>query len=202
MKANVVVAVVIILFLLGTVVASYFFLHLQQQDVLFNANSIQLTGQSYLTWQAGAIPDNVFSIFSLQIVGDVSSVGSGVDFYLVDANNYPSWTTDIGQRSTLSVVHLNSNALSSQSAQDRFSFTPLNWSWLYIVVLVNDDYPNAINASVNVSIILRYTNLFSFVGFIAGLTILSIAVVIAIVKVIVSKRTNVRETATNGANSP
>jgi len=157
-KANVVVAVVIILVILGTVVAAYSFLHLQQQDVLLNENSIQVDGQSYLTWQAGVIPGNVFSIFSLQIVGNVSSVGTGVDFYLVDANNYPSWTTDIGQRSALAVVHLNSDALSSQSAQDRFSFTPLNWSWLYIVVLVNDEYPNQNNASVNVSLALRYTN--------------------------------------------
>jgi hypothetical protein len=194
MKAIIVVAVVIVLALIGISVADYSYTHLQEEDVIFNENSLQVDGQSYGTWQANIIPGNVFSIFSVQIVGNVSSVGTGVDFYLVNETNYPSWTTNIGQRSAFSVVHLNSDALSSQSAQERFSFTPSSFD-SYIVVLVNDGYPNANGASVNVSLALRYTNEFSFGGFIAGLAMLSIALVTAMVRVIVSKRTYARETA-------
>lgn len=177
MKVSVGVAVVIILALIGTVVATYSYTQLQQQDALFKENSIQLDGYSNRTWQASVIIGNYFYIFSPRIVGSASSNGTGVDFYLVDNTNWKSWMTDVGRRSALSVIYLNSDALSSQSSQGRFSFTNLDED-LWIVVLVNDEYPNVNNASVDVNITFQYVSMFSFLAFIAGLVMLSIAILL------------------------
>jgi hypothetical protein len=172
-KARVEVAVVIILALIGTVIAAYSCTQLQKEDVLFNYNSIQLGGQSYKTWQVGLIPGNYFYVFTPRIVGSVGSVGTGVDFYLVNFTNYHLWTNETGLRSALSVVHLNSSLLSSQSG-GQFSTNMGEWAW--IVILVNDEYPNVNSASVHANIIFEYISLFNFCAFIAGLAMLGIAI--------------------------
>lgn len=181
MKASVGVAVVIILALIGTIVAAYSYTQLQQEDVMFN-DSIQVDDYSNRTWQASLIPGNLFYVFTPRIVGSVSSNGTGADFYLVDYANWDSWTTDIGRRSALSVVYLNSDMLSSQSAQRQFSFTNLS-EFLWIIVLVNDEYPNVNNATVHVNITFQYISLFNFCAFIAGLVMLGIAIVLLIVMI-------------------
>jgi hypothetical protein len=175
-KASVGVSVVIILALIGTVVATYSYTQLQQEDVLFYENSMQLDGESYRAWQAGVIIGNYFYIFSPKIVGSVDIVGTGVDFYLVDYTSWDSWKTEIKRRSALSVVYLNSDALSSQSAQGQFSFTNLDQD-LWIIVLVNSEYPNPNNANVHVNITFQYISLFNFCAFVAGLAMLGIAIV-------------------------
>ena len=149
---------------------------LQQQDVFFNESSIQLDGENYRTWEAGVIIGNYFYIFSPRIVGSVRTNGTGVDFYFVDVSNWTAWKTDIGQRSVLSLVYLNSDTLSAQSAQGHFSSTHLGED-AWIVVLVNDKYPNVNSASVDVNITFQYVDLFSFCAFIAGLAMLGIAIV-------------------------
>ena len=191
MKLSVGVAVVIILALIGTVVAAYSYIKLQQVDVLFNENSIQLGGYSYLTWQANlGDPGNYFIIGSPRIVGGVGSVGTGVDFYLVNDTNWNLWSTDTGLRSALSAVYLNSDAVSSQSAQGQFSFTPATLD-SYIVVLVNDEYPNVNSASLNVNITFQYISLFNFLAFIAGLAMLGIAIVSALLIMITRRKVRV-----------
>ena len=180
MKASTRVRVAIILALIGTAVAAYSYTQLQQQDVLFNENSIQLEGENYRTWEANVIIGNYFYISSPRIVGSVSTNGTGVDFYLVDVSNWTAWQTDIGQRSALSIVHLNVDALSSQSTQKQFSSANLGED-AWIVILVNDEYPQVNSASVNVTIAFRYNSLFSAWAFIAGLAMLGIAIVRLIV---------------------
>jgi len=176
-KLSVGVAVVIILALIGTVVAAYCYTQLQQNVTLFNENSMQLDGQSYRDWLANGLTlDGYLYVGSTRVVGSVSSVGTGVDFYLVNSTGWPSVMADMGLRSTLSWVHLNSSVLSSQSG-GRFSFNP-RWSDYYVIVLVNDEYPDVNNASVNVNITFQYTDLFSFGGFIFGLVILGFAIVL------------------------
>ena len=181
MKASAEVAIVIILALIGTAVAAYSYTQLQQKDVLFDENSIRLGGQSYQTWEVGYIPGNIFNIFTLRMIGSVDSVGTGVDFYLVNDTNWNSWSTDIGLRSALSVVHLNSDVLSSQSGGQFSLAAPLNNG--DIIVLVNNEYPNVNNASVNVNIALQYTSLFNFCDFVAGLVLLGIAIVLLTVMI-------------------
>lgn len=164
-------AAAIILALMGTAVAAYSYTHLEQRDALFNQKSMQLDGQSYRTWQANLeAPGNYFIIFSPKIVGSVTSNGTNVEFYLVNDTNWDLWMTDMGQRSTLSVVDL-------YPAQGQFSFIPPNFD-SYIVVLVNHEYPNVNNVSVDVDITFHYVSLFSFCAFIAGLVMLGIAIVI------------------------
>jgi hypothetical protein len=58
----------------------------------------------------------------------------------------------------------------------------------YIVVLVNDEYPNVNSASVNVSITFQYISLFNFLAFIADLAMLGIAIVSALLIMITRRK--------------
>jgi hypothetical protein len=180
-KASVGIAVSVILALIGVAIAAYSYPQLQQEDALFARDSIQLGANSNSTYWIDFLNDNILSV-SPRIVGRVGSVGTGVDFYLVKYDNWDSWKTDTEQRSALSLVYLNSDVLSSQSAQGQFSFVAPH-AYLYIVVFINEKYPAANNASVHVNISLQDISLPNFCAFIAGLAMLTLTIVLLIVMV-------------------
>ena len=70
----------------------------------------------------------------------------------------------------------------TQSAQGQFFFTNLG-DWAWIIVLVNDEYPNVNSATVHVNITFQYIFLFNFCAFIAGLVMLGIAIVLLTVMI-------------------
>jgi hypothetical protein len=176
MKISVRVAVAVLLAVIGTVVAAYSYTQLQRQDVLFDQSSIQLDGQSYVGYEI-AMYVNLNGKFAPRIIGGVGSVGCCVDFYLINDTSWNSWSTNQSLRSAVSTVHLNATAVSSQSTEGQFSFTP-SASTGYSVVFVNDKYPSANNASVHAKISLQYVSLDSLYGLVAGLVMLGTAFVL------------------------
>jgi hypothetical protein len=159
--------------MIGAVVAAYSYTRLQGQDVLFDENSIQLDGRTYT---GSEMIVNLNGKFAPRIVGGVGSVGSGVDFYLVNDTSWNSWSMNPGLRSAFSTVHLNATAVSSQSSEGQFSFIPSSPE--YSVVFVNDEYRSANNVSVHARITLQYIFLDSLYGIVGGLVILGIGFVL------------------------
>ena len=84
-------------------------------------------------------------------------MGCCVSFYIVNGTNEPSWMTNSAMRNALSVVHLNSTIVSSQSTRGLFSFVPPRDVGYYDIFFVNDEYPGTNTASAHVSITLGYT---------------------------------------------
>jgi hypothetical protein len=176
MKITTRIAITVLLVVIGTFVAAYSYTQLQGQDVLFDQNSIQLDGHSYLGYEIIAKLDGKFAP---SVVGGVGSVGYGVDFFLVNETSWNSWSTNPGLRSILSTVHLNATAVSSQSVEGQFSFSP-PVSAGYSAVFVNDEYPSANNASLHATITLQYMILNSLYAMMAGLVTLAIGFVLLI----------------------
>ena len=160
----------ILLVLIGLVVASYSYSQLQGNVVLFNRSSIQPNGVSYDSYDTTSV--DLDGRFDAKVTGGVGGPGCCVDFYLVNDTSWNSWSGNPGMRSALSMVHLNSTVVSSQSTSDQFSFVPPATAG-YQVVFVNDDYPNVSNASINASITLHYDSTSALYATIAGLAILA-----------------------------
>lgn len=157
-----------ILVVIGTVVTVYSYTQLQGQDVLFNQDSIVIEGHVYVGYE---IIVNLEGKFAPRVIGGVGSVGSGVDFYLVNDTSWNSWSTNPELRSALSMVHLNATAVSSQSAEGQFSFVP-SANAGYSAVFVNYEYPSANNASVHAAITLQYIYLNCLYSLVGGLVTL------------------------------
>ena len=175
MKVKTRVVVGVLLGVIGIVVATYFYTQLRAQDVLFNLDSIPIDGRSYVSYE---IIVNLDGKFAPKVTGGVGSVGSSVDFYIVNYTSWNSWSMNPDLRSAFSMVHLNASAISSQlSSEDQFSFIPAA-SAGYSAVFVNDEYPSANNASVHATITLQYISLNSLYGLLAGLVMLCIGLVI------------------------
>jgi hypothetical protein len=167
-----------LLIVIGTVVAVYSYTQLQGQDVIFNQDSIQINGDIYFAYE---VIVNLDGKSAPRVIGGVGSVGSGVDFYLVNYTSRNSWSTNPESRSAFSMVHLNATAVSSQLlTEDQFSFVPPT-SAGYSAVFVNDEYPSASNTSVHATIILHYIYLNSLYGLIGGLVMLGAGFVLLIV---------------------
>ena len=166
-----------LLIVIGTVVAVYSYTQLQGQDVPFNQDSILIDGHSYAGYE---IIVNLDGKFAPRVIGGVGSVGSGVDFYLVNYTSWNSWSTNPESRSAFSMVHLNATAVSSQSAEGQFSFVP-SANAGYSAVFVNDEYPSASNASVHATITLQYIYLNCLYGLVGGLVMLGAGFVLLIV---------------------
>jgi hypothetical protein len=175
------VAVGVLLAVIGIVASAYSYTQLRGQDVLFNQSSIPIDGHSYDSYE---IIVNLDGKFAPKVIGGVGSVGSGVDFYMVNDTSWNSWSVDPKLRPAFSTVHLNATAISSQfSTEDQFSFTPTS-SAGYSAVFVNDEYPSANNASVHATITLQYIYLNSLYGFVAGLVMLGIGFVLLVATVL------------------
>jgi hypothetical protein len=160
--------IAVLLIVIGVVVSAYSYTELQGQDVIFNKDSISIDGHTYVGYE---IIVNLDGKFSPKVIGGVGSVGSGVDFYLVNDSSWNSWSTNQASRSALSMVHLSSTAVSSQSTEGQFSFAPSTTA-AYSAVFVNDGYPNAGNATVHATITLQYMYLNSLYELVAGLAML------------------------------
>jgi hypothetical protein len=167
-----------VLIVIGTVVAVYSYTQLQGQDVLFNQDSIPINGNIYVGYEMIV---NLDGKFAPRVIGGVGSVGSGVDFYLVNYTSWNSWSTNPESRSAFSMVHLNATAVSSQFlTEGQFSFVP-STSAGYSAVFVNDEYPSVSNASVHATITLQYMYLNSLYGSVGGLVMLGAGFVLLIV---------------------
>jgi hypothetical protein len=177
MKINVIVAVAVVLIVTGASVAAYSYERLRSQDVLFDQNSILLNDHSYLGYEMPVVLDGKFEP---KVIGGVGSVGYGVDFYLVNDTSWNSWSTTPALRSALSTVHLNATAVSSQSIEGQFSFSP-SVTTAYSAVFVNDDYPTANNSSVHANITLQYISLNYLFSMVAGLVAAAIGSLLLIV---------------------
>jgi hypothetical protein len=176
-SARVVVAA-ILLIVIGTVVAVYSYRQLQGQEVLFDRDSITVNGNIYFAYE---IIVNLDGRFAPRVMGGVGSVGSGIDFYLVNDTSWNSWSTNPESRSVFSMVHLNATAVSSQLlTEDQFSFVP-STSAAYSAVFFNDEYPSVNNASVHGTITLQYMYLNSLYGLAGGLVMLGAGLVLPIV---------------------
>lgn len=171
---------VVIGMVIAAVIASSSYTQLRGQDVIFNQNSIAIDGHSYVVYQVNIDLDGKFAP---KVVGEVGSVGNGVDFYLVNGSSWISWSDNPQSRSTFSMVHLNATAVASQSwIENQFSFTPIATggqnAFSYSAVFVNDNYPNASDVVVYGTIILQYTYLNSLYGLAAGIAVIAIGSVL------------------------
>jgi len=180
---QIVALIIVIGMVAATVIAAVSYTQLRGQDVIFNQNSIPIGGHSYVAYQVNI---DLNGKFAPKVVGEVGSVGNGVDFYLVNGSSWNSWSLNPQSRSTSSMVHLNATAVASQSwIQNQFSFTPIatggNNAFSYSAVFVNNDYPNASNAIVYGTITLRYTYLNSLYGLATGLAVIAIGAVLLMV---------------------
>jgi len=168
MNAKVGLTAAVILIVVGLITAAYSSTHLSGQTILFNQNSVQIDSHSYVGYE---LVVNLDGKYQPEIKGGVGSVGCCVDFYLVTDANWNSWSTSPAMRGTLSTVHLNSSAVSSQSLQGQFTFVPSTQQG-YNVVFVNDEYPNDSGVQiVDATITLQYVPLSSVYALIAGLAV-------------------------------
>jgi hypothetical protein len=174
------------LLFLGAVVVMYSYGQLEGQVVLFDQSSMQIDGHSYFGYQARDV--NLDGKYAAMVIGGVGGTGYAVDFYLVNDTSWNSWSMNPGMRSAFSMVHLNSSVVSSQSISGQFSFVPPA-SAGYSIVLVNDEYPNASNASINVHIALRCDSLDTLYAIAAGLAILASGLVLLALPMVRKART-------------
>jgi hypothetical protein len=168
------VAFELVIIVIGIAIAGYSSAYLQGQEVLFNENSVLIDSSSYVSYE---ITVNLEGKLMPTVVGGVGSVGNGVDFYLVNDTSWNAWSANPDIRNALSVVHLNSTEVSSQSIEGQFSFSPTA-SVGYSVVFSNNDYPNAIDTTVNATITLQYLNLYSIYGLIIGLVVFGLGCIL------------------------
>jgi hypothetical protein len=168
LKAGMVVAV--ILAAAGLTTAANFSTQLYGQTVLFDQSSVQIDGHSYVGYE---IAVNLNGKYQPSITGGVGSVGCCVDFYLVNDTSWNPWSMNPAMRDALSIEHLNSTVVSSQSIQGQFSFVPSGGAG-YSVVFANDEYPNASNATVHATITLQYTSLGSVYALVVGVALLGV----------------------------
>jgi hypothetical protein len=158
----------ILLVAIGLVAVAYSSTQLVEQTTLIDNGSIPIDSHSYVTY---TIAVDTAGKYQPSVKGGVGSVGCCVDFYVVSDANWNSWATNPAIRDELSTEHLNSTAVSSQSTQGQFSFTPS--SAAYNIVFVNDEYPNASSAeNVHASITLQYIALQSVYYSMAGLVVM------------------------------
>jgi DNA-binding transcriptional ArsR family regulator len=167
----------------AAVVASFSYAQLRGQDVIFNQNSIPVDGHVYVAYQVNIDLDGKTAP---KVIGEVGSVGNGVDFYLVNDSSWNSWSLNSQSRSAFSMVHLNASAVASQSwIENQFHFTPIvtggDNAFSYSAVFVNDNFPNATNVIVYGTITLQYTYLNSLYGLATGLAVIAIGSVLLLV---------------------
>ena len=162
-------AVAGLLILMGLVVASYSYSQLQGQVVLFDRSSIQLNGISVGSYDTSSV--DLDGKYDAKVTGWAGGLGCCVDFDLVNDTSWNSWEGNPGMRSAFSMVHLNSTVVSSQSIDGQFSFVPPA-SAGYQAVFVNDEFPNATDASVGANLTLRYDSTDALYATVAGLAIL------------------------------
>ena len=172
-----------LLIMIGVVIAAFSYTQLRGQDAIFNQNSIPIEGHSYLGYQVNI---DLNGKFAPKVIGEVGSVGSGVDFYLVNDSSWISWSTNAQSRSAFSMVHLNATAVGSQSwIENQFSLTPIPTGgykdFSYSAVFVNDDYPNASGVIVYATITLQYMYLNNLYGLAAGLAVMALGFVLLMV---------------------
>ena len=82
-------------------------------------------------------------------------------------------------QSKLAFVHLNSTQISSQSIAGQFSFVPHS-SAGYNIFFVNDNYPNACNASVHSDMVFRYSSLAWLYYAVAGVLVLLVGMLLLV----------------------
>jgi len=165
----------VLLAVVGVIVVAFSYTQLTGQDVIFNKESIPIDAHSYVSYE---IIVNLTGKIAPKVTGGVGSVGSDVDFYLVNDTSWNTWSTNPEMRSTFSMVHLNATAISSQLvAENQFSFTPSTTAG-YSVVFVNNVYPSASNTSVHATINLQYTSLNELYDLVVGLVMLAASLVL------------------------
>jgi DNA-binding transcriptional ArsR family regulator len=168
--------IIVIGMVVAAVIAAFSYTQLSGQDVIFNQNSIPIDGHTYVAYQVNI---DLNGKSAPKVVGEVGSVGNGVDFYLVNGSSWISWSENPQSRSTFSMVHLNATAVASQSwIENQFSFTPIategNNAFSYSAVFVSNDFPNASNVIVYGTINLQYMNLSSLYSLAADLAVIAI----------------------------
>jgi hypothetical protein len=168
-RINVWIAAAVLLVVIGTVVATCSYTQLQGHDVIFNQSSIEIDGHTYVAYE---IIVDLGGKLAPKVVGEVGSVGTGVDFYLVNDSSWNSWSMNPASRSAFSMVHLNATAVGSQlSAENQFFFIP-SATASYSAVFVNNEYPNASSVSVYATITIQYVHLSSVYDLIVGLLLI------------------------------
>jgi hypothetical protein len=170
--------VAVFLVLLGGTVSVYSYGQLQNKVVLFDRSAIQPDRLSYISYDTNPVDLN--GKYAAIVTGGVGGPGCCVDFYLVNDTSWNSWSSNTTSRSALAMVHLNSSDVSSQAQSGQFSFVPPS-SAGYQVVFMNDNYPDANNATINANITLRYDSVNASYGVVAGLAVLSSGLALAII---------------------
>jgi hypothetical protein len=174
-----VIIVLAVLFVLGAGAATYSYSQLQGQTVIFDQRSIPMDGQPYVV--RVAIVD-LTGKYGASVTGTAGSTGCCADFYLLNVTSWNRWITDPSAYQNVIMVHLNSNMVGSQTAQDTFSPFRVPSSEGIMVTFVNDQFPASSNAVVQSTLTLHYTNLYAAYGTVVGVVLMAVCIVLVLVR--------------------